>query len=165
MNCPDIEPLLLAERDGVLTTEQHDALARHVATCPACRQLHARLNTALDTLKADAARVTVPDAEGEWRELRAQLSSPTARPVKKRPLAPVIWFGAPLAAAAAIALVFFSGRPSPQQPTVALPVVAETARADYVEAGDANASTMVYVDKDSGWLVVWATDHTPKNSG
>ena len=164
MNCHDIEPLLLAERDGVLTNEQHAALARHVATCPACRQLRARLNAALDTLKADAALVTVPDAEGEWRELRAQLVGAPARPAKKRPLAPVIWFGAPLAAAAAIALVFFSSRPTPQ-PTVALPVVAETARADYVEAGDANASTMVYVDKDSGWLVVWATDVTPKSSG
>ena len=165
MNCHDIEPLLLAERDGGLTTEQRATLAGHVVACPACRQLRANLNTALDTLKADAARVTVPDAEREWRELRAQLVGATVRPAKKRPLAPVIWFGAPLAAAAAIALVFFSGRPSPQQPLTTLQVAVETARADYVEAGDANTSTMVYVDKDSGWLVVWATDIAPKNSG
>jgi len=32
------------------------------------------------------------------------------------------------------------------------------AGADYVEAGNPNASTMVYVDKESGWLVVWVTD-------
>jgi hypothetical protein len=30
--------------------------------------------------------------------------------------------------------------------------------ADYVEAGNPAASTMVYVDKESGWLVVWAAD-------
>ena len=34
----------------------------------------------------------------------------------------------------------------------------EVAQAEYVEAGNVDASTIVYVDKDSGWLVVWATD-------
>ena len=36
---------------------------------------------------------------------------------------------------------------------------------DFVEAGDTSASTMVYVDKDSGWLVVWATDGEVKGNG
>ena len=39
------------------------------------------------------------------------------------------------------------------------------AGADFVEAGDPNASTMVYVDKDSGWLVVWATDVDAQTRG
>ncbi|MDI1250560.1 MAG: zf-HC2 domain-containing protein [Lacunisphaera sp.] len=163
MNCRDTEPLLLAERDGVLTSEQHAALAGHVAACPACRQFRAALTEATLFLKTDAANVAVPDADLAWRELRAQLQLPGEkdRPAKKRRLAPVIWFGSTLAAAAALTFVFLSRQPRPM-PTVILDndVVAE---AEFVEAGDINASMMVYVDKESGWLVVWATD--PDSAG
>ena len=162
MNCRDTEPLLLAERDGVLTTEQHAALARHVATCPACQQLRATLAEAALFLKTDAASVAVPDADGEWRDLRAQLRGETARPAKKRRLAPVIWFGSSLAAAAAIALVFFNGRPpAPTPPATPVPVIARTE----ILGADDSASTMAYVDKESGWLVVWASDVNTKTSG
>ena len=160
MNCRDIEPLLLAERDGVLTTTQHAELERHVAACPSCQQLRARLAETLNAFQADAATVTVPDAGAEWAILRAQLSGESAKPAKKRPLAPVIWFGSSLAAAAAIALAFFGSQPKPAEPAVTT-----VAQAEFVEAGNADASTMVYVDKDSGWLVVWATDGESKTSG
>ncbi|MBI3885411.1 MAG: zf-HC2 domain-containing protein [Opitutae bacterium] len=157
MNCRDIEPLLLAERDGVLTKEQHAALADHAATCPACRQLRAELTAAVEDFRSDAAKATLPNIDEEWRTLRAQLHSAETKPTKKRPLAPVIWFGASLAAAAAVAFAFIVGKPTSQPaPLVAQTTV--TASADFVEAADTNASTMVYVDKDSGWLVVWATD-------
>ena len=170
MTCRDSESLILAERDGALTKEQGAALSAHVAACPACQRLRADLATALDIFKTDIAGVRVPDADETWRDLQNRLHEP-ANPAKKWPLAPVIWFSTPLAAAAAIALLFFINRipaPSPlAPPPVAVAqvsnanaeaIAAEVARADYVEAGDANASTMVYVDKDSGWLVVWATD-------
>jgi predicted anti-sigma-YlaC factor YlaD len=157
MNCRDIEPLLLAERDGVLTSKQHAELAEHVAGCPTCRQARLNYGDAVTFLKTDAANVAVPDADQEWRAIRAQLHGESAKPAKKRPLAPVIWFGAPLAAAAAIAIAFLAQDPRPQTP-VSAALAAEIARADFVEAGDTNASTMVYVDKDSGWLVVWATE-------
>jgi anti-sigma factor RsiW len=145
MNCRAIEPLLLAERDGVLTPEQHAALAQHVAACPACRQERLIYGEAVTFLKTDAANIPVPDIDREWRAVRAQLSNP-AKPAKK-PLAPVIWFGAPLAAAAALAVALFVSRP-----------VAPTAAPE--EAADA---TIAYVDSDSGWLVVWAAD--AKTSG
>jgi anti-sigma factor RsiW len=164
MNCRDIESLLLAERDGVLTPKQHAELAAHVAGCPACRRERAIYGEAVTFLKTDAANVAVPDADKEWRTIRAQIQGVTAKPTKKRPLAPVIWFSAPLAAAAALAIAFITQDPKPltQDPT---PSGVEVARADFVEAGDTNASTMVYVDKDSGWLVVWATDADLKTSG
>jgi predicted anti-sigma-YlaC factor YlaD len=165
MNCRDIEPLLLAERDGVLTAEQHAALAAHVAACPACRQLHANLTEAALFLKTDAANVTVPDAGEEWRKLRSQLQGVEARTAKRHPLAPVIWFGTPLAAAAAaIAVVFFTGRPSPRPAVTPAPLVA-TASVDPIGADDSAAPTMSYVDKESGWLVVWTTDANTKGSG
>lgn len=151
MNCHDIEPLLLSERDGVLTPEQHAALMAHVTGCPACRQLRTTYGEAVTFLKTDAANVAVPDADQEWRTLRAQLHGDTAKPAKKRPLAPIIWFSAPLAAAAALAIGFFAFRPAGPQAAV--------------ESGEITVTTIAYVDKDSGWLVVWATEADPKSSG
>lgn len=161
MNCRDIETLIASERDGELTKTQLTALSEHVAACPACHQLRIDLGVALDTLKTDVATVTVPDTDEAWHNLQNKLPSPSAKSPRKHPLAPIIWFSAPLAAAAAIVLVFFTN-PAPT-PQAEVPLA--TARADYVEAGDVNASTMVYVDKDSGWLVVWATNVDSKNNG
>jgi anti-sigma factor RsiW len=144
MNCRDIEPLLLAERDGVLTPEQHAELAAHVAGCPACRRERAIYGEAVTFLKTDAANVAVPDADSEWRTIRDRLHGESAKPVRKRPLAPVIWFSAPLAAAAALAVAFFVSRPAP--------------------AADENATpTIAYVDNESGWLVVWAAENGGKS--
>jgi anti-sigma factor RsiW len=161
VNCNVIETLLLTERDGVLTPDQHAALARHVAECPACRERRAGIAAAMDVFRADTASVAVPDAKTEWRTLRAQLAGTTVTPRKQRPLAPVIWFTASFAAAASLAFVFLNS-PPPPAPLAAAP---EIAQAEFVEAGDAAASTLVYVDKDSGWLVVWATDGAAKTSG
>jgi Putative zinc-finger len=158
MNCRDIEPLFSAERDGMLTSDQRASLERHVAACPACQQLHLRLTDAMTAFRADAANVAVPDIEEEWLKIRSALNSKSVKPLKKRPLAPVIWFGAPLAAAAALAFAFFSPQQQTKPTGDPLPVSAEIAQAEYVEAGDTDASTLVYVDKESGWLVVWATD-------
>ena len=185
MTCHDNESLILTERDGALTKEQSAALSDHVAACPACQRFRGDLAAALTTFKTDIARVPVPDADEAWRDLQSRLHAPAKR-TKKNPLAPLIWFGAPLAAAAAIALMLFttpaptslpatvpaakvavSAVPAPPPPPTMYAAMTipgsedsldDTARADFVEAGDANASTMVYVDKDSGWLVVWATN-------
>jgi anti-sigma factor RsiW len=174
MNCRDIESLILAERDGALTNDQLAVLSDHVAACPACRQLRTDLTTALDAYKAGLASVPAPDADEAWRDLQARLH----QPAKRRPLAPVIWFGTPLAAAAALAVTFLSTSPAPPPHTSAEAKVAAVAPpppplydpsviagADYVEAGDPNASTLVYVDKESGWLVVWAADAGAETSG
>lgn len=143
MNCRDLESLILAERDGALTTDQLAALSAHVAACPACRAMRTNLAEASAFLKTEAANVPVPDVDGEWNRFRAQLHVETTKPAKKRPLAPVIWFGAPLVAAAALALAFFVSRPAP---------VSEDA-----------TDTIAYVDKESGWLVVWTANADTKN--
>ncbi len=164
MNCRDNESLILAERDGALTKNQLANLSDHVAACPACHQLQASLTAALDAYRAEVAALKVPDADEAWRDLKANLHGVEGKSSRKRPLAPIIWFGAPLAAAAALAFAFFAIRPTPSVTTAeaafnAPPYDPSTiAGADFVEAGDPNASTLVYVDKDSGWLVVWATD-------
>ena len=159
MNCRDIEPVLLAERDGVLTPEQHAALAKHVAACPACRRSRIIYGEAVTFLKTDAANVAVPDVEEEWRALRPQMRGNfQGRPAKKRPLAPLIWFGAPLAAAAALTVAFFVSQPKSVSPAP-LPVARSS------DPLSANESTIAYVDSDSGWLVVWSAEAEAKGSG
>lgn len=154
VNCRDIESLILAERDGALTTEQRATLSDHVAACSVCTDLRQRVNTALDAFKSDARAVPTPNVEQAWRDVRAALHTPERKTKPKR-LAPVIWFGAPLAAAAALAISFLGNDPGHVIPE---PMPGDVARADFVEAGNTSASTMVYVDKESGWLVVWASD-------
>lgn len=166
MNCRNIESLILAERDGSLNQTQRAALSEHLKACPACRQWHDGLARAVDAYRTGLAQIAVPSAEENWQELQGRMN----QPARKRPLAPVIWFGAPLAAAAAVALAFLSVNPAtpipaPDKHAPTPKIQNEVARADYVEAGDENASTMVYVDKDSGWLVVWATNVDAKTSG
>jgi hypothetical protein len=58
-----------------------------------------------------------------------------------------------LAAAAALAFVVY-------QPAVtSRSDLGPAASAEFVETGSPTASTMVYLDKESGWLVVWAADN------
>jgi anti-sigma factor RsiW len=170
MNCRDSESLILAERDGALTKDQLAVLSDHVATCLECRKLRADLNSAVADYKAGVSAVPAPDTDEAWRELQLRLR----QPARKRPLAPIVWFGAPLAAAAAIAFALILTRPAPPAPIATLAVAPPPAPlydpsiiagADFVEAGDPNASTLVYVDKESGWLVVWATEGDTKTSG
>jgi anti-sigma factor RsiW len=176
MNCRDSESLILAERDGALTKPQLAALSDHVAACPACAKLRANLVPALATYQNGLRAVAAPDADEAWRELQNRLRAPDRRE-KKRPLAPVIWFSASLAAAAAFAFAFIVTRPAAPviieaESMAALPAPPPPlhdpsfiAGADYVEAGDPDASVLVFVDKESGWLVVWAADSDTATSG
>jgi hypothetical protein len=173
MNCRDSESLILAERDGALTKEQLAALSDHVAACPACRQLRTNLAVAIDTYRAGLDGVAAPEASAAWRDLQGRMHAP-AQKDKRRPLAPVVWFAAPLAAAAALAFALIIDRPAAPVSTPVPAVAAKApapydssviAGADFVEAGDPDASTLVYVDKESGWLVVWASSAESGTSG
>jgi hypothetical protein len=67
------------------------------------------------------------------------------------------WLAVPLAAAAAGAIMIFVTPPWPRSPAPAAAVAAASATAT---AND--ASTVVFVDEKSGWLVVWASAVGPK---
>ena len=158
MNCRDSERLLSAERDGALTDEQHAVLDQHVAACPACQRTRREIADAMEVFRSDAINAAAPDADEAWRLLRAELVNQPSRNRSKTKLAPIIWIGGSLAASAAVAFAFVGSRPSAKQTAAPTALAPEVAQAEYVEPGDAKASTMVYVDKDSGWLVVWATE-------
>lgn len=178
MNCRDSESLILAERDGALPETQLASLFDHVGGCPACAELRRRLAESSETYRSALHAVAAPDANEAWRMLQTRLHSSAPRPVK-RSLAPILWFAAPLAAAAVLALAFLTDQPtsSPSREQTEATRVANAAPppplhdpsfiagADYVEAGDPDASVMVFVDQESGWLVVWATSPADAHSG
>lgn len=159
MNCRSAQPLLLAENDGVLTPAQHAELAAHVASCAACRAMRADLSAALERFRSEARATPLPDIDAEWRAVQAKINATggAATPRReKRRLAPIVWISAPLAAAAAVALTLFVGRPVPSRELANLAGDEFAARADFVEVADPGATPIVYSDKESGWLVIWA---------
>jgi anti-sigma factor RsiW len=161
MNCRDAEPLLFAERDGALPPAQRTILEQHVAECPACRRVRADLAEAAVSLRTATAQAALPDVDEEWLTLRDRLHEERRLPAGRRKVATIAWLAVPLAAAAALAVVFWSG-PFNSGSGEEAKNNAEIARAEYVEVKDAAASAMVYVDKESGWLVVWAVDSSAK---
>lgn len=163
MNCRETENLLLAERDGVLTPAQHAALGDHLATCAACRAFQADLVNAMESLRADATGIPVPDADEEWRLLQVEMRTRQQHRSSAGHGA-VKWFGAPLAAAAALALAFYAGRATALRPTDEIILPGE-ARAEFVELADASATPVVFRDEESGWLVVWAESEDPRSHG
>jgi anti-sigma factor RsiW len=159
MNCQDANPLLSAARDGELSESQRAALERHVSGCAACQQVQASWQAAAEALRAEAAQVRVPDAEIEWHRLEARLATPHRE--TRRRVAPVAWFGLPLAAAAAVAVAFFIGQPARIALNSAGIPDGDYARADFVDVADRDATPVVFLDKESGVLVVWSVDHSP----
>ena len=149
MNCRAVQRLLSAERDGVLTDHERTVLAAHVEGCAGCRQFRVTLGEASERLRTAAARVTVPDEERAWQDVRRELCA--ARPAGGRRWWGAVRWALPLGAAAAVAFIVLG--PGGDDPSA----VRVVARADFVEvSGD--ASSVVYVDDKSGWLFVQASD-------
>lgn len=181
MNCRQAESQLLAARDGALAEAAAAELAAHLETCASCRTLQARLHETFEQWQQETAAVPVPDPQTEWFAVRRRLRNETAASNGHVSWARLLRLAAPLTAVAAIALIVWSGRPPSSAPlapelasTGAEPSAASTdfdgswpemdehfaftAHAEYVETDDADASPFVYVDDESGWLIVWASD-------
>jgi hypothetical protein len=160
MNCREAQPQIFAERDGALDQVQRAALDGHLAQCDACRRVRDEFSAALTAWRVDVIRVAVPDAEREWhavrRRIRGGAESGAARPARPRRNL-FTWIAVPLGAAAAVAVALFVTQPAPT-PIAAQHTKPHVARADSVEAPGNNASTTVFVDDKSGWLIVWASD-------
>lgn len=148
MNCRHAQQVFADP--GALDFNQRAALAQHVAGCSACQRLTANLDAAFASLRAATAAVDVPSAEIEWQQVHRQIRAGSGTPVRTATSRRRAWFAAaPLAAAAALAVAFYV-KQGDTAPAIQTAPVAEVARAD-------SASTMVFVDPDSGWQVVWTT--------
>ncbi len=186
MNCRQAETQLLAARDGALAEPVAADLAAHLEACPSCRALQARLDETFAQWQHETTSVPVPDPQTEWFAVRRRLRQETAAPSGLVTWSRLLRVAAPLTAVAAIALIVWQGRtPSsaPLAPELAAlssapdatiadtpatdfdgswPEMDEhfafTAHAEYVETDNEDASPFVYVDDESGWLIVWASD-------
>jgi anti-sigma factor RsiW len=175
MNCRDVTPLLSAERDGPLDATAREALERHVAACPACKGLRADMAEAASAWKTETARAATPDPAGEWRSLRARLhaEADNPSPTTERRM-PVWWLAGGAASLTAAAVWLTTLTPGPVAPVnstqpvsvvaLARPSQAQPAGADYVDT-PADTTPVVYLDQESGWLIVWAESPAPPVSG
>jgi hypothetical protein len=118
------------------------------APLPAAEE--ARLRAVGEHLRQHVATTPVPDAAAAWQRLRPRL----ARPDPRRHTA---WWWAPPVLAAAAAAWLLLVRPAVVPPTPT--ALGNIARADFVQVAD-DATAVVFVDDESGWLIVWASSPT-----
>ncbi len=185
MNCRDAQEELLAPRDTPLGAAGSSALRAHLTECAACRALQNQLLHATAAWRETDAQVKVPDAQSEWLAARRRLrqaddnSLSSAYGWWQRALQ----VAAPITAAAAIAFVFWGTRQDSPEAPIENPALARSSGAtegtevdptedpwaefadhfayasnvEYVETENEDASPFVYVDDESGWLIVWAS--------
>ena len=157
MNCREVQSELFAANEGTPANPRRAEVEAHVANCAACRRVHEDLTGALAAWRSDVSKIAVPDAELEWHAVRRRIRGGGGEPSVRSRHNWMSWLGLPLATAAAVVLVMVA--PASQSPDLDIPV-GEVARAENIEAPGNNASTMVFVDDKSGWLIVWASDAT-----
>lgn len=174
MNCQHAESQIFAARDAPLGAADAALLEQHLAECPHCRSLADQLAAAAAVWQKNDAKVTPPEPLPEWHAVRRRIresdthSRTTGLPSWRR----LIRRALPLAAALAIAVNYWKPTIIPEAVPPSSQVVqhddwvemhehfAFVAHAEYVETEDEEISPFVYVDEESGWLIVWATDVT-----
>ncbi len=162
MNCHTAHQLLSAERDDLLSSDQRIALDAHLGDCSGCRTARSGVTASIATWRASTTSVKVPDVERAWQDIRR--ATRADQPVKgRRPTNALRWV-APLSLAAGLALVA-SVAPRWQNNAQAERLAGrETAYADFVDV-PTDASSIVYVDDQSGWLVVWSDSELQPSGG
>ena len=174
MNCRHAQDQLLVARDAPLGAREAAELARHVATCAQCRAVKNGIEAAVAAWRETDANVTVPDPQTEWHAVRRKLRQAPANPVRVPDWSRLLRLAAPLTAVAAIALIVWqTHEPGPETLEAPTAIAAHdpdetwsemeqhfafVAHAEYVETANEEASPFVYVDDESGWLIVWASD-------
>ena len=156
--CRDITDLLIAELDGALAPAELARVEAHVAGCALCRRQRALLAATPVALREATAAIPTPDADREWARLSQRIRETDAsRPGAALVRRTATWVWSATAAAVVIAIGLFN---LPTGPTGSL----ASARADYVQA-EGTTSTLVYVDQESGWLIVWADSASANETG
>lgn len=159
MNCTRSHHLLSAERDRTLDSGERAVLEQHLAGCADCRQFRSRLEGAVAAWRADASALPAPDVERAWQDIRREIrGGGPAEQIRTRQDRRSGRWGLSLGALGAAAVVTLSvwglRRPGPD---VFAPVALnEGSAVEYVEVPE-NAASMVFVDDESGWVVVWST--------
>ena len=165
MNCREAQDQIFAERDSAPDQDRRAALEGHVASCADCRRIRAHLAAIFISWREETEAVTLPDAAREWHAVRRRIRGGTAAGAevtvaRRRNL--ISWIAVPVGAAAALALAVYVSPPKTQTSSPRGHAATQIATAESIDVPSENASTMVFVDDKSGWLIVWANDAKPK---
>jgi predicted anti-sigma-YlaC factor YlaD len=164
MNCHESQTLLFTERDRSLEPNERASLDSHLANCAECKRIRVGLESAFSLWRKQQAAVTIPNSEREWHAVRRRIRGGSAEEStstrRRRPTTWFPWLAFPLSAAAAVMIALYVDpfgldNPEPVQPRT------QAVRVDGT-GPTGEASTMVFVDDKSGWLVVWANDSGPR---
>jgi len=153
MNCSQAEKALSRHLDGELLAGEVASLEKHLSSCSACRETAAEWGGYGSALRADAPN-EIPDPTKAWHDIRRSLRNrespiPTtnARPWWARPLP---WAGAVVTVALFTVGYFLQLSPSPGFPY--------GSAVEFVDTDLPGASTVVYVDEETGWNIVWVLE-------
>lgn len=153
MNCSDATRLIHLERDGPLKTDERRAMEAHVGTCEDCREVRAALAQAAEVWREETESADTPDPASEWLRIkRAIRQADSAARTLRRPKP--WWHTAASMAGAACALLVVLAIWRPWQTGPA--AMAEGVQVEYVEFAEGATNPMVYVNEDTGFVVVWA---------
>ncbi len=165
MNCREAQDQIFAARDGATDDNRRADLDGHVAHCADCQRITRDLAATFTEWRTRNDNVVVPDVEREWhavrRIIRGGFAAGTTSTIV-RPRRNLSWIAIPVGAAAALAVALYV---SPPRATSSGLTSTQVASAESIEVPGNNASTMVFVDNKSGWLIVWASDSKPPKSG
>ena len=174
MNCRDAETKILASRDAPLGAADEAILAQHLQECPQCQVLSEQLAAAVDSWRETDAQVETPNPTTEWHTVRRRIRSGETQTTTDGGLpswSRLLRVALPMAATFAIAINFWPVPTSPDSPLESQLLAHSEggwdefhdhftyeARAEYVETEDEEISPFVFVDEESGWLIVWASE-------
>lgn len=166
MNCRRARRLMSLERDGRLDESDRRALAGHLGQCAVCREAKASLGAAAEAWKAAQDRAEIPDPAVEWQHIRRAIrrAGAAARSGEARRQREWSWWrafsavgGAVAAAALVLVLWRFRGpEPGAPQPGPAALGADEAVHVEFVEFAEGAENQTVYVDAETGFVVVWA---------
>jgi anti-sigma factor RsiW len=146
--------------DGELGAGDRAAVEAWLAQDAGARAELETLRAARDA--ARAARAETPDLDAEWRQLSASLEAPAREETDRR----VVPFPVPLgisaiAAALLLGLFVWTFRPVPDGGAGRAEQSFPAELVELVETDLEESSTIVYVDPESGWTVVWIEEVEP----
>lgn len=180
MNCRSAQNQILTDRDTSPGAAVAAELAEHLAGCAGCRTMQLQLTAVTAAWRESDANVPSPDPRQEWHAVRRRLRSGAAPGTARRRRTVRGWGFALACGAAALAVTLWVGRASFTEQVVepgnaalvatAAPMedweahFAYSPRAEFVETDNEDASPFIYLDEESGWLVVWASAPPPERA-
>ena len=147
--------------DGEVSPDEARRVREALAGDPSLQKTLAGFNTQL-ALHRDLPVEGTPTPEAMWQDVQRAIRNAEPEPVVRPLLFPwrLGWAGA-IVATALVAVGTYVAYRKPVEITVAAAVDTST-RVEFVEAGDADASTMVYEDAETGWTVIWVASAEPR---